>query len=131
MVGDQTRLRGYLAEDALWRVQPGAQGRFIADDPRRSAVPVTLEAISPTGVRYLDIDALASDQSGPIPVRRDPEGRAEPVKAHYAAQLSQTEPRPTPTRMLRGQVVLIGEPESLLGAAWRRLAALGVRESGF
>jgi putative peptide zinc metalloprotease protein len=37
----------------------------------------------------------------------------------------------TPTQPLRGVVVLQGSGESLLGVAWRRVAALGVRESGF
>ena len=32
---------------------------------------------------------------------------------------------------LRGVVVLQGSGESVLGVAWRRMAALGVRESGF
>jgi len=32
---------------------------------------------------------------------------------------------------LRGVVVVQGNGESLLGVAWRRMAALGVRESGF
>jgi putative peptide zinc metalloprotease protein len=36
-----------------------------------------------------------------------------------------------PDHPLRGVVILDGERQSLLGAAWRRIAALGVRESGF
>src|SRR5690606_18581854 len=32
------RLRGYLAEEHLWRIQPSAEGRFIADDPARPAL---------------------------------------------------------------------------------------------
>jgi putative peptide zinc metalloprotease protein len=38
---------------------------------------------------------------------------------------------PDVNQPLRGVVVLDGARESLLGSAWRRLAALGVRESGF
>jgi putative peptide zinc metalloprotease protein len=36
-----------------------------------------------------------------------------------------------PVQPLRGVAVLQGKGESILGTAWRRLAALGVRESGF
>lgn len=125
------RLRGYLAEDQLWRVQPGAEGRFIADDPARPAMAVKLDEVDATGVAYLELEALSSDHHGPIAVRRDAQQRAEPVTAQYGVRLSLLEQGVHPVQPLRGVVVLEGDGQSLLGAAWRRLAALGVRESGF
>lgn len=125
------RLRGYLAEDALWRVVPGAQGRFIADDPMRAALEVRLLDIDANGVSWLDQEALASDHHGPIAVRRDESNRAEPVQAQYGARLGIDQAVEAPVQPLRGVVVLDGRSESLVVAAWRRLAALGVRESGF
>jgi putative peptide zinc metalloprotease protein len=131
VVEDGARLRGYLAEAELWRVAPGASGRFIADDPMHPAIAVQLSEIDTNGVAYVDQDALTSDHHGPIAVRRDQHQRAEPVQAQYGARLSILENTPTPVQPLRGIVVLQGSGESLLGVAWRRLAALGVRESGF
>jgi len=131
VVEDGARLRGYLAEADLWRVAPGAHGRFIADDPMHSAVAVQLTDIDANGVSFVDQEALTSDHHGPIAVRRDPSQRAEPVQAQYGARLSLLDSAPTPTQPLRGIVVLQGSGESLLGNAWRRMAALGVRESGF
>jgi putative peptide zinc metalloprotease protein len=131
VVEDGVRLRGYLAEEALWRVAPGTEGRFIADDPMRAAIPVELAEVDANGVNYLDLEALASDHHGPIAVRRDENRRAEPVQAQYGARLNILQNVPTPNQPLRGLVVLQGQSESLLGSAWRRLAALGVRESGF
>ncbi|HEX2011550.1 MAG TPA: HlyD family efflux transporter periplasmic adaptor subunit [Roseateles sp.] len=125
------RLRGYLAEEELWRVEPGAQGRFIADDPARPALPVQLDEVDATGVAYLELEALSSDHHGPIAVRRDAQQRAEPVQAQYGVRLSLLDASIHPSQPLRGVVVLDGEGQSLLGSAWRRLAALGVRESGF
>ncbi|MDT4835581.1 hypothetical protein FQZ97_692530 [compost metagenome] len=125
------RLRGYLAEEELWRVEPGAEGRFIADDPARPALPVRLDEVDATGVAFLDLEALSSDQHGPIAVRRDAQRRAEPVQGQYGVRLSPLDASIQPTQPLRGVVVLDGEGQSLLGIAWRRLAALGVRESGF
>jgi len=125
------RLRGYLAEEALWRVEVGAVGRFIADDPVRAALPVRLNEIDATGVSHLDQDALASDHGGPIAVRRDEGRRAQPLQAQYGVRLTLVEAAPMPAQPLRGLVVLQGKAQSLLGSAWRRLAALGVRESGF
>ncbi|MCE6977827.1 HlyD family efflux transporter periplasmic adaptor subunit [Pseudomonas frederiksbergensis] len=131
VVEDGARLRGYLAEAELWRVAPGASGRFIADDPMHPAIVVQLSEIDTNGVAYVDQEALTSDHHGPIAVRRDQHQRAEPVQAQYGARLSILENTPTPVQPLRGIVVLQGSGESLLGVAWRRLAALGVRESGF
>ncbi|WP_177410212.1 biotin/lipoyl-binding protein [Pseudomonas sp. LFM046] len=125
------RLRGYLAEESLWRVQPGAEGRFIADDPARPAIAVRLDEVDATGVASLELEALSSDHHGPIAVRRDAQRRAEPVQAQYGVRLSLLDDDIHPAQPLRGVVVLEGEGQSLLGIAWRRLAALGVRESGF
>ncbi|WP_097306276.1 biotin/lipoyl-binding protein [Pseudomonas chlororaphis] len=125
------RLRGFLAEADLWRVVPGATGRFIADDPMHPALEVQLTEVDTNGVAYIDQEALTSDHHGPIAVRRDENRRAEPVQAHYGARLKVLDASVTPSQPLRGVVVLQGRGESLLGTAWRRMAALGVRESGF
>ncbi len=125
------RLRGYLAEESLWRVKVGSEGRFIADDPARPAMAVRLDEVDATGVAYLELEALGSDHQGPIAVRRDEQRRAEPVQAQYGVRLRLLEPGIRTAQPLRGVVVLDGEGQSWLGAAWRRLAALGVRESGF
>ncbi|WP_110690925.1 efflux RND transporter periplasmic adaptor subunit [Salinicola endophyticus] len=125
------RLRGYLAEENLWRVEAGNSGRFIADDPMRSAMPVRLDDVDATGVAYLEQEALSSDHGGPIAVRRDAQHHAEPIQAQYGVRLSLLGESTHPDHPLRGMVLLEGEHQSLLGAAWRRIAALGVRESGF
>ena len=131
VVEEGVRLRGYLAEAELWRVSPGATGRFIADDPMHPSIAVQLSEIDTNGVAFVDQEALTSDHHGPIAVRRDQQQRAEPVQAQYGARLTTLEPASTPVQPLRGVVVLQGSGEALLGVAWRRMAALGVRESGF
>ena len=125
------RLRGYLPEEQLWRVEPGAQGRFIADDPARSALHVRLTEVDATGTDYLQLSALASDNQGPIAVRRNPEQQAEPLQAQYGVQLQTLDEVQTPPQPVRGLVILEGKGESVLGFIWRRVVALGVRESGF
>lgn len=126
------RLRGYLQEEALWRVEPGAEGRFISDDPSRAAPAVRLEEIDATGASQLQLQALASDHQGPIAVRRNAAREAEPLRAQYGVHLRVIDPdAAAPQQPLRGMVVLQGRAESLLGFVWRRMVALGVRESGF
>ncbi|MDY7562736.1 HlyD family efflux transporter periplasmic adaptor subunit [Pseudomonas sp. 10B1] len=131
VVESGARLRGYLAEDDLWRVAPGATGRFIADDPMRPALAVELVDVDANGVAFIDQEALTSDHHGPIAVRRDENHRPEPVQAQYGVHLKLIEASIDPSQPLRGVVVLQGLRESLLGTVWRRMAALGVRESGF
>ncbi|MGF6205723.1 biotin/lipoyl-binding protein [Pseudomonas frederiksbergensis] len=131
VVEEGARLRGYLAEAELWRVAPGAHGRFIAEDPMHPAVAVQLSEIDTNGAGFIEQEALTSDHHGPIAVRRDQSQRPEPIQAQYAVRLRPLDAIATPTQPLRGVVVVQGRSESLLGTAWRRMAALGVRESGF
>lgn len=126
------RLRGYLAEADLWRVAPGTEGHFIADDVVRGSLPVSLAEVDANGVSYIDQEALISEHKGPIAVRRDEDKRAQPLQAQYRVQFVLEKGAPEHlAHPLRGLVVLDGQGESLLSAAWRRLAAIGVRESGF
>ncbi|QLF92923.1 HlyD family efflux transporter periplasmic adaptor subunit [Pseudomonas sp. ABC1] len=126
------RLRGYLAEADLWRVAPGTRGHFVADDVLHASMPVVLDAVDTNGVAYIDQEALISEHSGPIAIRRDEEKRALPLQAQYGVQfVLQSSPVQPLNHPLRGLVVLDGQGESLLVAAWRRMAAIGIRESGF
>lgn len=126
------RLRGYLAEADLWRVKPGADGQFVADDVLRDALPVTLQSMDANGVAYIDQEALISEHHGPIATRRDDQKRAQPLQGQYGVQFQLRHPTSLAiTHPVRGVVVLEGQGESLLAAAWRRTAAIGVRESGF
>lgn len=126
------RLRGYLAEADLWRVEPGARGHFVADDPLRDSLGVSLSDIDTTGVAAIDQEALVSEHQGPIAIRRDENRLAQPLQAQYGVRfVLENTPSTAVSHPVRGLVVLEGKGESLLGSAWRRMAALGVRESGF
>ncbi|MGM3174395.1 HlyD family efflux transporter periplasmic adaptor subunit [Dickeya lacustris] len=125
------KLQGYVPEQSLSRVHSGQQGVFIADDPMFPKVTVKLEAIAPTGSPYLQQDILSSDHGGPVAVRRNSERLPQPTQAQYGVRFVTLEARSLPVQPLRGSVMLDGEKESMLGAVWRRLMALGIRESGF
>ncbi|SLM64748.1 MULTISPECIES: HlyD family efflux transporter periplasmic adaptor subunit [Dickeya] len=125
------KLQGYVPEQSLSRVHTGQQGTFIADDPMFPALTVRLEEIAPTGSAYLQQELLASDHGGPVAVRRNSERLPQPAQAQYGVRFSVIGERQLPRQPLRGSVMLEGEKESILGAVWRRLMALGIRESGF
>ncbi|WEF10708.1 HlyD family efflux transporter periplasmic adaptor subunit [Pectobacterium actinidiae] len=127
----QGRVMGYIPEDYLIRARQGMQGVFISDDPAFPRQTVSLQSIAPTGSAYLQQEMLASDRHGPIAVRRDNQHYPQPVQAQYSVRFILTSGNPLPPQPLRGSVILQGEKESLLGSVWRRIAALGIRESGF
>ncbi len=126
------KVQGYLPEDSLTRAKAGMTGDFIADDPAYPRLTVQLKDIAPTGTAWLQQEMLASDRHGPIAVRRDRDHNPQPVQAQYRVRfMVQEEQFLPPQQPLRGSVILEGEKESILGAVWRRVAALGIRESGF
>ncbi|MEI7375013.1 HlyD family efflux transporter periplasmic adaptor subunit [Dickeya chrysanthemi] len=126
------KVQGYLPEDSLRRAKAGMTGAFIADDPAYPRLAVQLKDIAPTGTAWLQQEMLASDRHGPIAVRRDRDHNPQPVQAQYRVRFAVQEGQFSPPQQpLRGSVILEGEKESILGAVWRRIAALGIRESGF
>ena len=128
----QGRVIGYIPEESLMRTQEGMQGIFLTDDPAFPRLDVTLHDIAPTGSAYLQQEMLASDRHGPIAVRRDRDHNPQPVQAQYRVRFIIQEEKFLPLQQpLRGSVILEGEKESILGTVWRRVAALGIRESGF
>lgn len=126
------KVQGYLPDDTLKRAKVGMQGYFIADDPAYPRLVVQLKDIAPTGTAWLQQEMLASDRHGPIAVRRDRDHNPQPIQAQYSVRFALQEGQFSPPQQpLRGSVILEGETESILGALWRRIAALGIRESGF
>lgn len=132
LVGQQRpKLRGYVEQQSLERLVPGSEGRFVAEDPGLPAVPVRLSELDATSSAVLALPLLASDMGGPLAVRRDAEQRAVPEHAQYGVRLELLADSPAPAQAIRGVVSLRGQRESLLGGMLRRIAALGIRESGF
>ncbi|MEI7233753.1 HlyD family efflux transporter periplasmic adaptor subunit [Pectobacterium carotovorum] len=128
----QGRVIGYIPEESLMRTQESMQGIFLTDDPAFPRLDVTLHDIAPTGSAYLQQEMLASDRHGPIAVRRDRDHNPQPVQAQYRVRFIIQEEKFLPLQQpIRGSVILEGEKESILGTVWRRVAALGIRESGF
>ena len=125
------RIRVYLREDYLSAIKPGATGRFIADDPGRKALTVRLQSVDPTASASIERESLTSDHGGPVAVHRDDKKRARPVQAWYGVDIIMNGKQTFPSQPLRGVVVINGRAESLFTSLWRRIAVLGIRESGF
>jgi putative peptide zinc metalloprotease protein len=124
-------LRGYVDETSLYRIAPGTQGRFVPDDLTRASLPVRLRTIAHAGAASIDIPALASVNGGRVAVQPDDRNRLVPVTAHYQLELLPDADFRAPDQTIRGIIELDAEPESFAVLAWRQIANVLIRESGF
>ncbi len=122
--------RGYIAEADIGRVEPGARGRFVPDDPLAASISVRLHQVAISGANVLDIAELATTSGGRIPIQNDPKGRLVPVSAQYHVVLKVPEAGRAPDATMRGLVHLAGKPESAISRVWRRALRVMILESG-
>jgi len=127
---DRLVARGYVAEADLWRVAPGAVGRFVPDQPLRESVPVRIEQIAAAGSAQIEIAELASRHAGPIAVAADDRQRLVPASAQYLVHMMADAAPLRHDLTVRGLVLAEGRPQSLLARAWRQTLKVLVRESG-
>ena len=127
--------RGYISERDLARVEAKAQGRFIPDQPGLNDVRVQLFDVANSGTVTIEVPELASVHGGLIGVRPQAgEGgrkKLVPVEANYLATMTADPATPAPRYCVRGVVQLDSKAQSLAVRAWRQVAAVLVRESGF
>jgi putative peptide zinc metalloprotease protein len=124
------KVRGYLPEDGLWRVDMGSAGRFIPDVPLGSSAEVVVSAIAAGSSAAIEIPELATPSGGRIEVQSDQRQRLVPTTAHYLVEMSVLEGGALPATATRGTVLLTGRAESLLASVYRRALKILVRESG-
>ncbi len=125
------QVRGYVPEDFVAAIKPGAAGQFIPDEPLTRKSDVILASISAGGVYALDLPYLASTNGGSIAVNEDKDKRAIPVEAQYQFTMTIDAVLPVTMPVLRGMVRIDASPESLLERMGRRAVSVLIRESGF
>lgn len=125
-------VEAYLAEEDLLPAEQAVSGWFYPDDPVAAPVACRVERIDRGGSARIP-DALASSYGGELAARPDRQGLQIPERAVYRIVLR---PIQAPSRSVfpgvrRGSVRLDTPAVSLLSKAWRRVATVVVRESGF
>ena len=133
LVGDSgtQSVKGYVAEADLWRVSPGANGRFIPDDVGQPPVAVRLVDVAESGAAAVDILELASRYGGRVDAESEAGKRLIPKTAQYPVKLAATDLSLDVRQSVRGLVHLDGLPESIFARLCRHAAGVLVRESGF
>lgn len=150
------RIASLAPETVVGRLQEGAGGKFVPDDPGAASLPVRLAEIGTARQHGRDILYLSSVHGGPVAAERDPQdgtvhtrvgmfplrlvpdmaeedstamavaGKARATKTGAGAYV----PMPC-TVACRGRVVVEARAESLAGRLARRVVSVILRESGF
>jgi putative peptide zinc metalloprotease protein len=129
-------VEAYVDEADLDRIAPGDPATFIAEADPRIEFPLRLAEIARASTKVLPDPALASTLGGPIAVRADKQNEQKqnelvPDRTIYRVRLVVAPGGSAPvTRILRGTVILRGEPISLVRRIWRAALAVVIRESG-
>jgi putative peptide zinc metalloprotease protein len=127
--GTATSAVGYISEGDLWRVLPGATGKFIPEHAMDASAPVTLKTIAVAGAAVIDVPDLAQPHGGRIAVQPDSRQKLVPVTAQYMVVMLADADVVRPAMVTRGVVHLHGERESLFARSWRQVLKVLVRES--
>ena len=134
VVGDDgTVVTAFVDESNLQRLREGGQGRFIADFGDRSAIDVRVVAIDVAATDELPFKELVSDFGGPVAARKEPGAETyRTERAYYRIELSPLKQFTTPLASRQiGVAALEADGVSVVAKAWRQVAGVLIRESGF
>lgn len=109
----------------------GQAAVFIPDDVTRPARQARVVEIRDVDEQDFSVPYLASIYGGAVPARKDARGRVQAEQSVYRVELELLDQTESVWQTVTGQVHVSGKPQSLLGRAWDRVAAVLIRESGF
>ncbi len=123
-------------ENGMHRIDNGAQGIFIPDNPRQAKFPVSIEHIGQAALLGVPDPMLADIHGGGIATLAGAPGEADAIRprgAWYPVHLSAGSPAAGSDveSVIRGVVHVEGERQSAASRVARRVASVLLRESGF
>jgi putative peptide zinc metalloprotease protein len=132
-VGDPSAVvvRGYVAEQDLWRLADAARGRLVPYETPAASIPLTLTSVARSGAPAIELAELVQVHGGRIAASEDRDRRLVPISAQFLATMTTVDALPPVNSVTRGLVLIEGKAESLAGRAARQVARVLVRESGF
>ena len=133
MHGDKRlNVKGYVGEENLFRFSEGASASFIPEDPSLARISLHVENISYAGIKQLSEPYLALQFGGSIATSDEKPQELRPKSALYAVQLSPDESKTLrqPKKVMRGNTIIDGLPQSLVERAARNVLTVLVREMG-
>jgi putative peptide zinc metalloprotease protein len=136
VVGQQGNLvEAFIEESDLSRIKEGNLARFIPENSAYPEVTLRLNKIEETAVsRLSSAPELSSVYGGEIASKKEHGDTApHPEKAIYRAYFVSIgdQNTQTPNFVMRGKVVVEGEPQSVVSQLWRRVYSVVIREMSF
>lgn len=123
------RVETFLPESEVARIGIGHWGRFISETAGGPSFWIKVERIDDDASRTLSEPMLAVSRGGQILARE--KGQAiVPDHAMYRVSL-RTVGKPDLTQVLRGKVIILGDPTTIASSFLRSIVGVLIRESGF
>ena len=124
-------VKGYIGESRLRRLTENAVGLFIPDDLTFPSIPVVINTVARSGTASLEIAVLASFHGGSIQVEQGSNNQLVPKQAQYLIEMKSVRISNSPNQIVRGLIELDGIAESIAMSAFRQVAKVLIRETGF
>jgi hypothetical protein len=126
--------RGVVNERDVARLEAGASGTFVPDDPSLGTLDVSLNGIGTGTSAARELTLLASVYGGHVDASAGPHGELHTTAAMFPVMFSTVHPVPDSgqwPREIRGVVVASGERRSIARKVADRVVSVLLRETGF
>jgi putative peptide zinc metalloprotease protein len=132
IVSDKPTIEGVISEEDLPRVHLQSSAKFIPENPQINSIWTFVQEIEQANLQALDIPVLASVFGGKVPVQYDDSNQLVPDKSVYRVRfnISAVE-NVSVEQVIRGVVHIEGEKQSFINRAYKIVASVLLRESGF
>lgn len=125
-------IEGVMQENDLKRVKLQAPVKFIPDSPEENAIWGFVSDIEEANLKILDLQSLASVYGGKVPSTLNQDNKIVPDRSVYRVRMRVSEVEKLRVDQdRRGVVHIEAESESLLVRAYKLVASVLIRESGF
>ncbi|GJM17476.1 MAG: hypothetical protein DHS20C13_28030 [Thermodesulfobacteriota bacterium] len=132
VVSGKPTLEGVISEEGLARLHLQSSAKFIPENPQLNSIWAYVQEIEYANLQTLDIPVLASIFGGKVPVQYDASNKMVPDKSVYRVRfnISPVE-KVFVEQVIRGVVHVDGETQSFINRAYKIVASVLLRESGF
>lgn len=127
---DATEIKGIASEHELNRIELGQEALFFPEDPFLPKLTASVNRIDWGNIQHIDLTYLTSRFGGDVAVKVHNDGTSVPENAAYAIRLSNVSST-VPQQEIRGNILIKGEPVSLVKRVYELVVSVVIRESGF
>jgi len=129
---EKPTIEGVISEEGLIRVQLQSSAKFIPENPQLNSTWTFVQEIEQANLQALDIPVLASVYGGKVPAQYDESNQLVPDKSVYRVRFKISSVEDVSVeQVIRGVVHVEGETQSFINRAYKIVASVLLKESGF